>query len=311
MRRHRGDDAEERPEALGANLTGSRAYRILFGLLIFLAVGYAAVLVWFRLNEDAILFHPDRGDLAEAPARLNLESRDITLQGLDSEPLVARLIPPPMGVPGQAAAWILYFHGSSGNVAALGYNKAWAQFRRLGLGVLAVDYRGYGKSGGKPSEGGIYRDADAAYAYMTDALHVPPSRIIIYGYSLGSAVAIDLAARVSAAGLIVEGAFLSIPARGAELYPFLPVSWLARNRFASVDKIARVRMPKLFIHARGDADVPIAHGRRLFELAQPPKYFQDVAGGHTDAYEVDPTFFRAVGGFVAGLRLPMVGTPAK
>jgi uncharacterized protein len=117
-------------------------------------------------------------------------------------------------------------------------------------------------------------------------------------------VAIDLASRVPAAGLIVEGALMSIPARGAELYPYLPVGWLARNRFASVDKIARVSMPKLFIHARGDAYVPIAHGRRLYDLARPPKYFQEVAGGHTDAFEVDPGFFRGVADFMARLGFP-------
>jgi fermentation-respiration switch protein FrsA (DUF1100 family) len=238
-------------------------------------------------------------------ARLDLQSRDVALRSLDSLPLMARLIPASNGVPASAAAWILYFHGASGNVGTVGYNEAWAEFRRLGLGVLAVDYRGYGESGGKPSEAGFYRDADAAYRYLTDVLDVAPSRIIIYGYSLGSAVAIDLASRVPAAGLIVEGALLSIPARGAELYPFLPVAWLARNRFASADKIARVSMPKLFIHAREDLDIPISHGRKLFALAQPPKYFQDVAGGHTNAYQVDPGFFRAVANFVAGLHLPL------
>jgi fermentation-respiration switch protein FrsA (DUF1100 family) len=292
-------------------VSGSRAIRLLLVVFIVVAVGYAAILIWFRWNEDAILFHPDRGGLAAAPLRLNLDSRDVPLRSLDTVRLVARLIPPPANVPADAAAWILYFHGSSGNVGTLGYNQAWARFRRLGLGVLAVDYRGYGQSGDKPSEVGLYRDADAAYAYLTDTLHVPPSRVVIYGYSLGSAVAIDLASRVPAAGLIVEGAFLSIPARGAELYPFLPVAWLARNRFASVEKISRVRMPKLFIHARLDADVPIAHGRRLFDLAEPPKYFQDVAGGHVNAYEVDPGFFRAVARFIAGLGLPLAAPPAE
>ena len=127
---------------------------------------------------------------------------------------------------------------------------------------------------------------------------------MLYGYSLGSAVAIDLATRVSAAGLIVEGAFLSVPARGADLYPYLPVARLARNRFASVDKVAHVTMPKLFIHAREDSVVPIAHGRKLFDLSLPPKYFQEVAGSHQTAHKVDPGFFPAVARFVAGLGVP-------
>lgn len=274
--------------------------------LALLVAAYAGVLLWFRLNETALIFHPQHGKLVAPPAPLDLESRDIALPSADGTPLVARLIPPPANVPADAAGWVLYFHGASGNVGTLGYNEAWARFRRMGLGVFAVDYRGFGESGGQPSEAGLYRDADGAYAYLTGTLHVPASRIVIYGYSLGSAVAIDLAARVPAAGLIVEGAVLSVPARGAELYPFLPVDWLARNRFASVDKIARVTMPKLFIHARADREIPIAHGRRLFDLAPEPKYFQDVAGGHATAYQVDPGFFAAVARFVVGLGLPVI-----
>lgn len=279
--------------------------------LVVLALGYAGVLVWFRVFEDWFVFGPERGKLAAAPAALALDSRDVRLRTADSLELVARLIPPPAAVPEAAAGWILYLHGSSGNVGNEGYNEAWAKFRRMGLGVFAVDYRGYGESEGTPSEEGLYRDADAAYAYLTSVLRVPASRVLIYGFSLGSAVAVDLAARVPAAGLMLEGALLSVPARGAELYPFLPADLLARNRFASVDKIARVSMPKLFIHAREDVDVPISHGRTLFERARPPKYFQDVAGGHATAHEVDPQFFTAVARFVSTLGIPLTTPQAR
>jgi uncharacterized protein len=273
-------------------------------LLAFLVLGYGALLVWFRFNEDALLFNPDSGPVAPAAESLHLDARDVTFPGADSVTLTARLIPPPGdSAARERATWILYFHGAGGNVGTPGYNKAWARFRHLGLGVLAVDYRGYGKSAGTPSEAGFYRDAEAAHRYLTGQLGVAPSRVVIYGYSLGSAVAIDAATRLPAAGLIVEGAFLSVPARGAELYPYVPVRWLARNRFDSESKIAQVRMPKLLLHARGDTIVPIRHGRQLFALAQPPKTFQDVAGGHTDAYQVDPLFFAAVARFLAGLGL--------
>jgi len=282
------------------------ARRVLVIAGVLLLVAYGGILLWFRANEDALLFHPVRGTLAAPPASLALDSRDVRFPSDDGTPLVARLIPPPASQSSATAGWILYLHGSGGNVGVLGYNEAWAKFRRLGLGVLAVDYRGFGESGGRPSEAGLYRDATAAYAYLTGPLGVPAGRIVIYGYSLGTAVAIDLAARVPAAGLIVEGALLSVPARGAELYPFLPVAWMAHNRFASIDKVAGVKMPKLFIHARGDTEVPIAHGRKLFERAAPPKFFRDVAGGHRTAHQVDPGFFDAVARFVAGLGLPVV-----
>lgn len=280
-------------------------------------VGYAAILVWFHLNEDALLFHPKGAVPPGEPQRAGAAPsypphHDVTFRTADALTLVARVIePPPLppagtGVPGPAPGWILYLHGSSGSVTTPGYNQAWTEFHRLGLGVMAVDYRGYGDSAGVPSEAGLYLDAEAAYGYLTAELHVSPGRVIIYGYSLGSAVAIDLAARLPAAGLIVEGAFLSIPARGAELYPYLPVAWLAHNRFASVDKVGRVTMPKLFIHASRDKVVPLAHGRRLFELARAPKYFQEVAGAHVDAYQVDPAFFDSVRRFAVGLGLPVV-----
>lgn len=300
---------------------GSLPARLLTLSLAVAVLGYAAILVWFHFNEDALLFHPrvaappgEPQGVGATPA--DLPHHDVRFRGADGLTLVARVIePPPLppaapGASGPAPGWILYLHGSSGNVATPGYNQAWAEFHQLGLGVMAVDYRGYGDSAGVPSEAGLYLDAQAAYGYLTTELHVPPGRIIIYGYSLGSAVAIDLASRFPAAGLIVEGAFLSIPARGAELYPYLPVAWLAHNRFASVDKVGRVTMPKLFIHASRDKVVPLAHGRRLFELARAPKYFQEVAGGHMDAYQVDPAFFGAVKTFAMGLGLPVVGAPA-
>jgi pimeloyl-ACP methyl ester carboxylesterase len=285
--------------------TGRWVRRGVLGALVFSAASYGAVLGWFRLNEDRLLFGNQRGTPAPAPAILNLDSRDVSLPSLDGTSLRARLIPPPATVPPDAAAWILYLHGATASVGASGYNKAWAKFRRMGFGVLAVDYRGFGDSAGEPSEAGLYLDSGGAYTHLTETLHVPPARVIIYGYSLGSAVAIDLASRVPAAGLIVEGALTSVPDRGAELYPYLPIAWLARNRFASIDKIARVTMPKLFLHARLDAIIPLEHGRRLFERAQPPKTFQEVAGTHTTAYAVDPAFMAAVVRFVDGLGLPV------
>ncbi len=269
-------------------------------------VAYVAVLLWFRANENSLLFAPTKGTLEPPAANLALPYRDVSLHSRDGLELSARVMPPPTlnGVPRSNPGWLLYFHGASGNVGTPGYNEAWARFHQLGFGVMAVDYPGYGRSAGEPSEAGCYHAADAAYAYLKRELAVPEDRILIYGYSLGSAVAIDLATRVRARGLIAEGALLSVPIRGAELYPWLPVAWLARNQFASVDKIAHVALPKLFVHARHDEAVPIAHGRRLFELARAPRQFAAVEGGHADAYKVDPAFFKTVSQFATSLGLP-------
>ena len=124
----------------------------------------------------------------------------------------------------------------------------------------------------------------------------------LFGHSLGSAVAIDLASRVPAAGLIVEGALTSAVDRGQELYPYIPVGWIARSRFRSIDKLPAVSAPKLFLHATRDEVIPIAHGRRLFRPARPPKTFVALGGGHADAFDLDSSrYFGSIGTFLRSL----------
>jgi len=153
--------------------------------------------------------------------------------------------------------------------------------------MLAFDYRGYGDSSGSPDEAGMYSDATASYEYLTRTLNVPANRIVIFGHSLGSAVAIELASRVPAAALIVEGAFTSVVDRGQELFPLFPVSLISTQRFPSLDRIAKIAMPKLFLHSPEDTVIPYAHGKHLFEAALGPKRLVDVRGGHEDAFRVD------------------------
>jgi pimeloyl-ACP methyl ester carboxylesterase len=269
------------------------------------ALVYVGIVLWFRHNEDSLIFSPDCSQVRAPSPALGLESRDVELSSADGVKLQARLIPPPSSVPRNEAAWLLYLHGSSGSIGLPAYNEAWAEFRRRGLGVFALDYRGFGESEGMISEAGIYRDAEAAYDYLRSELKIPPQRILLYGFSMGAAVAIDLATRVEAAGLMVEGAWLSIPRLGSERYPFLPISLVARNRFSSEEKVREVAMPKLFVHARADGKVPIGHGRRLFELAVAPKQFHALGGEHGTSHRVDSSFFSVVGEFVAARGLPL------
>jgi hypothetical protein len=245
---------------------------------------YAAVVVWFRANEDRLLYLPDRGPLADPAPLLGLTPERVMFSAPGGPRLVGWRIPPPTG--GGEAPWILVLHGNAGNLSTPGRPEHDRQLRQLGAGVLAVDYRGYGESEGTPSEAGLYADARAGYDYLRDSLGIPPGRIVIYGHSLGSAVAVELATQVPAAGLVIEGAFTSVPDRGAEIYPWLPVRLMTRNRFSSLDRIGSVHMPILVIHGRDDSTIPIAHGRRLFAAALEPKGFLDVAGGHDDAYSV-------------------------
>jgi fermentation-respiration switch protein FrsA (DUF1100 family) len=196
---------------------------------------------------------------------------------------------------------LLWFHGNAGNLShradlMLTLAKTPAQ-------VFIVDYRGYGRSEGRPSEKGLYLDAEAAWRYLTNERKVVPGRIVLFGDSLGSAVAIDLATRVPAAGLIVQSGFTSARDMAARHFPFVPRP-LVRTRMDSLAKIPTVQGPKLFIHSPQDEVVPYELGRRLFEAAGEPKRFLEIPGAsHNDTDVVGGhQYFEAIGSFLAQCR---------
>lgn len=278
-------------------------------LLAALAVAYVLLLVVLRLSESRLVYLPGERRLEPPPPGLAPER--VRIASTDGVRLVAWVI---RAAPGDDAGWwLLICHGNAGNLSNVGRPAHYAGLRALGLNLLAFDYRGYGESEGRPTEVGLYADATAAYRYLRDVLHVPPGRIVLFGHSLGSAVAVDLAAREPAAGIVLDGAVASVVGRAQEVYPFVPVRWIARSRYASIEKIARVSMPKLFLHARADEVIPFAHGRRLYEAAAEPKTFVALRGGHGDAFDVDSaTYFGAIRAFLASLSVhdgPQVGPP--
>ena len=267
--------------------------------LLALGLTYAGLLAMLKLSEDRLVFPvaPWAGKLAEPLAGLDPVRVEITTA--DSVTLVGWR----MGdTADPAGRWLLMFHGNGGDISHGGRQEHYAALRALGLNLLTFDYRGYGESGGQPTEAGVYRDANAAYAYLRDSLDVPAERVLIFGHSLGSAVAVDLASRVPSGGLILEGGFTSVPDVAQRTYFFVPVRLLARNRFAAAEKIARVNVPKLFLHATRDEIIPYDLGRRLYELAPGPKRFVDLAGGHNDAYAADSAaYFGGVADFLEEL----------
>lgn len=195
--------------------------------------------------------------------------------------------------------WVLYLHGNAATIASSVNISHYRQLRGLGLNVLAPEYRGFGGLEGTPTEGALRQDARAAYEYLTLTRRVPSSRIIIYGWSLGSAVAVTLASQVDEAALILEGAPASLADIGQLQYPFFPVRWIMRNPFNSIQKIDRVNSPILFLHSPEDAVIPIEEGRRLYNAAVGDKTFVEVRGGHVEASDEDtPTFDRAIRKFV-------------
>ena len=263
------------------------------------ALIYCGILLLLRVYESRLIYFPgpERTLLPPSPA-LRLPVQRVQFFTDDHLKLVAWSIPaePP------SEWWLLICHGNAGNLSEFERPLHYAGLRQLGLNLLAFDYRGYGESEGAPNEAGLYRDADAAYRYLREDRSVPASRIIIFGHSLGSAVAIDLASRVPSAGLIVEGALTSAVDRGAELYPYIPVRWIAASRFSSLDKISRVSVPKLFLHAVRDEVIPLSHGQRVYQKAGEPKRFVELQGDHSDAFEADSArYFGAITEFLKGL----------
>lgn len=186
---------------------------------------------------------------------------------------------------GTDAVDLLFLHGNAGNLYDRLDNVA--ALARSGFRVLILDYRGYGKSEGRPAEGGLYRDADAAYRYLTEDRGVEPGRLVVFGRSLGSAVAIDLAAREPLGALIAESAFTSARAMARRHYWWIPdlVLRSMSHELDSLEKVARLEVPVLFAHGTHDRIVPIEMGRTLFDAAPQPKGWYEIPGaGHNDTW---------------------------
>lgn len=183
----------------------------------------------------------------------------------------------------RATGTVLFCHGNSGSIAHLiGFFR---YLRRFRINVFAFDYRGYGRSEGEPTEKGVCRDVRAAFDEVTARLDQPRDRVILFGHSLGGAVAIDAAVHRPAAGLIVQSSFVDVREMARSLFGQVPLHWIARNQFRSIEKISRLTMPKLVIHGTEDGTIPHHHGERLFEAAPEPKRFLSVVGaGHNDVY---------------------------
>jgi fermentation-respiration switch protein FrsA (DUF1100 family) len=254
-----------------------------------LALAYAGAAGYLRFHEREYLFQPAERRVDAPASRFALNETRVTYPSTDGVTISAWIVP--AGPLSTARGWLLICHGNFGNIGFGQRPEFYASMRDLGLNLLAFDYRGFGDSNGAPDERGLYDDATASYEYLTRTRRVRPERLIIFGHSLGSGVAIELASRVPAAGLIVEGAYTSMADRGQELYPYLPVKLIATQRFPSLDRIPAIGIPKLFLHSPEDAVIPYAQGRRLFEAAHDPKRFVAVRGGHEDAFRVDKAVY--------------------
>jgi hypothetical protein len=241
--------------------------------LIVLLVGYVGAVAVLYVVQRALMYFPDTERTPPAAAGLPA-AQEILLDTADGERLIAWHVPPRGDRP-----VVLYLHGNGG---ALSHRAE--RFRALtadGIGLVAVDYRGYGGSSGRPTEAGLSIDAETAYAFA--ATRYPAARIAVWGESLGTGVAVALAAERPVGRLVLEAPFTSAVDLAARRYPFVPVRWLMKDQFRSDLHIAAAASPLLVLHGARDAIVPIEYGERLFGLAREPKRFARFPqGGHED-----------------------------
>jgi hypothetical protein len=256
----------------------------LFLLVLFILSGC-------RVDKNFIFF-PDR-DITTTPFDVGLRYDDLTLTTKDHVRINAWFVPYP-----NAKTTLLWFHGNGGNLSN-NVRQIKRFHDRLHINILIVDYREYGKSEGEVSEEGTYLDAEAAFLYLS--LLQDRGRIVIYGHSLGCAVAIELALLRRAEGLILEAPFLSVREMAKVHYGWLPVGGLITTKYDNAKKIGKVDVPLLILHGDQDKTVPYAHGQKLFALAKNPKQFYTIKNaGHNDLDLVGgETYFQVLADFLS------------
>jgi fermentation-respiration switch protein FrsA (DUF1100 family) len=247
---------------------------ILFlGALLITYVILGAVLY---IKQPGLLYRPEK-DVSSTPAELGLDFEDVVLGTADGLDLTGWYVPAK-----EAKLTVLFCHGNGGNI---GHRLDSINiFHNLGLNCFIFDYRGYGNSPGKPSEDGTYADAMAAYKWLTEEKKTAAEDIIIFGRSLGGAIAAKLAGRVEARSLVVESAFTSYVDIAKEYCPYMPVRWFARFSYSTIDYIRDVHCPVMLIYSRNDEIVPYKFGLELYEAANEPKEFIEIFGGHNDCF---------------------------
>ncbi len=243
-----------------------------------LAAAYGGLALLLFFSQSRMVFYPETGrEIVATPTQLGLPFEDLQLKTSDGISLHGWFIPA-----AQPRGTVLFLHGNAGNISHR--LDSVQMFHRLGYSMLIFDYRGYGNSGGTPTEQGTYLDADAAWRYLAEQRHIPSCRIVLFGESMGGAIAAWLAAREKPAALVIASGFTSVPDMAQHIYPYLPVKWLARIRYDTREYLRSVTAPVLIAHSPQDEIVPYSHGQALFAAANPPKQFLELAGGHNDGF---------------------------
>lgn len=264
-------------------------------LLVFLLA--ASFYFFYPKIENFFIFYPDRS-IETVPTNWGLNYEDVSFEAGDGTRLHGWFFP----LPGKRPT-ILFCHGNAGNISHRLENVK--LLLDYGLQVFIYDYRGYGRSGGRPSEAGLYQDGLAAYDYLVEHKKILPNRIIPFGRSLGAAVAMEIATKRDVRSLIIESAFTSTKDMAKSMFLFQLLSPFLPSHYNNLRKIKGITVPKLIIHGETDEIVPFSMGQRLYRAANAPKYFFPINGaGHNDTYFVGgKRYFQIFSGFAKNSRI--------
>ncbi|MEO7559296.1 MAG: alpha/beta hydrolase [Nitrosospira sp.] len=267
--------------------------RMLFSLTIVAAIAYGALALVIFIAQPGLIYYPEPGrNIIAAPDYVGLAYESVEISTTDGETLHGWFVPAPA-----AKGTVLFFHGNAGNISHR--MEYLLMFHRLGYNTFIFDYRGYGQSSGSPSESGTYLDAQSAWRYLTETKNVPPARIVLFGESLGGAVAAWLAMNEKPGALVLASVFTSVPDMAAKIYPFLPVRLLSRFDYNTIEYLQSVTCPVFVAHSSQDDIVPFAHGRALYQAAPEPKQFLELQGGHNSGFIfMQEDWMKALGKFI-------------
>ncbi|MFP4477115.1 MAG: alpha/beta hydrolase [Desulfatibacillaceae bacterium] len=265
-----------------------RRRRVLVLLLILLVLSYVGGLVYVHFLQEKLAYHPTRGAGA-TPQAAGLDYEDVWLVTADGVRVHSWYVPKT-----RPRGYVIFSHGNAGNLS-----DRLAQIsilNELGFASLFLDYRGFGRSGGRPTEQGTYLDVAAAWGWLVNKHGVRPEQVVLWGRSLGGAVAAHQAVKTTPGALVLESTFTDILAVGQRRFPFFPLRLVAnRLDYDTEDILPEVRCPVLVVHSPDDGVVPYEHGQRLFEIAAEPKRFLKISGSHNRG------FLDSVGEYKAGL----------
>ena len=248
----------------------------IFTIIFFAMAIYLIIISLSYFLQSKFIYYPVKR-IERSPEYLGFDYQEICYLTKDKIAISAWYIPV-----SNSKLTVLFCHGNAGNIShRLDSIKI---FNQLGLNTFIFDYRGYGKSQGRPTEKGTYLDAEGALTYLTEKKKLSPDKLIIFGRSLGASVAAWLAQKYAIKSIIIESTFTSIADLGAELYPILPVKLLCRFKYHTREYVKNIHSPLLIIHSLDDEIIPFHHSQHILKAANLPKKLLQLNGSHNEAF---------------------------